>query len=215
MRSSANPMTPQAIRQILESYHSPLPIGIEAKAQKYMELMGFWGRKISLTTVREPEEIVRFHFGESIFALSVVKFEESRLADVGTGAGFPGLALKLAVPELQITLIEPNKKKCAFLHEIVRALGLNGVTIAPSTYESSGIAKNSLSIISCRALGLDKRFLSWSREILNPRGVLLLWVGYGDSEKIRGTEKGWSWGEPQLIPESTGRYILAGTPIRP
>jgi len=212
MTGSANRMTPQAIRQILESYYSPLPIGIEAKVQKYLELMEFWGRKISLTSVREPEEIVRFHFGESMFALSAVKFVESRLADVGTGAGFPGLALKLAAPELQVTLIERNKKKCAFLHEIVRLLGLDGVTILPSTYEASGIAKNSLSIVSCRALGVDRGLLSWSIEVLNPSGMLALWVGYDDSEKIRRTED-WSWGEPRLIPRTKGRCILVGRPI--
>lgn len=213
MSGSANSMTPQAIRQILESYRSPLPIGIEANVQKYMDLMKLWGRKMCLTSVREPEEIVRLHFGESIFALSVAKFEESRLADVGTGAGFPGLALKLAVPELQVTLIEPNKKKCAFLHEVVRALGLRDVTILPSTYEASGMTKNSLTIITCRALGVDKRVLSWSRDVLNPSGMLVLWVGHDDSEKIRGTD-GWSWSDAALIPGTKGRYILVGRPIK-
>jgi 16S rRNA (guanine527-N7)-methyltransferase len=206
---SANSMMPQAIRQVLESYHSPLPIGIEANVQKYMQLMDFWGRKISLTSVHDRDEIVRFHLGESIFALSAVKFKEGRLADVGTGAGFPGLALKLAAPELQVTLIEPNKKKCAFLHEIVRALGLADVTILPSTYEVSGMARNSVSIITCRALRADRRLLNWSKEALDPGGLLLLWVGAEDCERLR-TNQDWSWGEPALIPGTKGRYILVG-----
>lgn len=209
MSRSPNSMTIEHIRQILESYHSPLPVGIEAKVQKYMELMELWGRKISLTSVRDPEEIVRFHFGESIFALSIVKFEESRLADVGTGAGFPGLALRLAVPELRVTLIEPNRKKCAFLHEIVRSLQLENVTIIPSGYESSGIAGNSLSTIACRALGIDKPLFSWSHEVLGIHGAILLWLGHDDAEKARRIE-GWHWGEPALIPGTKGRYILAG-----
>src|ERR1700733_5078334 len=83
----------------------------------YMSTLRQWNQKISLTAVTEPSKILNFHFGESLFAGSEVDIHEGRLADVGSGAGFPGLALAMANPRLFVTLIDSNSKKAAFLSE--------------------------------------------------------------------------------------------------
>lgn len=206
-------LTPVRIRQILGEYHRPMPEGIELQVAKYMNLLTLWGKKMSLTTIREPEEVVRVHFGESIFAFSLGPLPEGRLADVGTGAGFPGLALKLAIPELSVALIEPNRKKCAFLHEVVRALDIANVSVMPFPFQSAGIAENSLASVTTRALAVDKAFLRWSQSVLQPSGSIFLWLGERDCGEVASSD-GWRWDSPRLIPGSKGRYILRGAPIK-
>lgn len=202
-------MNPERIRQLLEPYLRPLPDRIEYKVQKYMALLDKWGSKMPLTSIHDPEEVVRFHFGESIFALSAAGIKNGRLADVGSGAGFPGLAIKLGSPALSVLLVEPNKKKCAFLHEIVRSLELNGVQVISSTFESSRIEVASLSAVTSRALGRKNGLLAWARKKLVPDGSIILWVGDEDSRTIS-TSLGWSWGTPVLIPRTAGRFLLRG-----
>jgi len=209
------PIPPATIRHILEEYHWPLPEGIELQVAKYMEVLALWGQKMSLTTIRDPEEVVRVQFGESIFALSLGSLPEGRLADVGTGAGFPGLAMKLALPEISVALIEPNNKKCAFLHEAVRTLGLTDVSVMPFPFRSAKINKGALGSIATRALAVDKPFLKWSHAILHPSGRIFLWLGEQASREVKssgGAE--WNWDTPALIPGSKQRYILRGAPTK-
>src|SRR5690242_4781686 len=109
-----------------------------AKINAYIDLLMFWNAKMSLTAVRKPQDILRFHFGESLFPLQFLDIRRGRLADVGAGAGFPGFAIKIFRPELGLIPIEPNKKKCAFLAELTRVLDLSAVEIIPEPFEQSG-----------------------------------------------------------------------------
>lgn len=163
---------------------------------------------MALTSIVDPDELVRFHFGESIFALSTGGME-GRLADVGTGAGFPGLALKLARPTLSITLIETNSKKCAFLHEVVRCLEMERVEILRTGFETSKIAPDNFSFVASRALGRHKEILDWAFTKLQADGTVLLWVGQEDTANIS-TNAGWEWEPELLIPGTRERFLLRG-----
>ena len=91
----------------------------------YIELLLRWNRRMNLTAVRQPERIVTRHFGESLFLAGHVGLTRGwKVVDVGSGAGFPGLPLKIYAPEIALTLIESNNKKATFLREVVRTLGL-------------------------------------------------------------------------------------------
>jgi 16S rRNA (guanine527-N7)-methyltransferase len=181
-----------------------------ATLAKYLELLRKWNQIIPLTSIEDDTEIVARHFGESIFAGSILPMSRGRLADVGSGAGFPGLPLKIAFPELQVTLIEPNIKKCAFLREVQAGLGLSGMEVIRSRYEDFHIAPGSLDFICSRALGGYKRLLQWSKAILNPGNHAILWLGTEDS-KLLTKVGGWNWALPVKIPESRQRVLLAGT----
>jgi 16S rRNA (guanine527-N7)-methyltransferase len=95
----------------------------------YLEEIIRWSARTNLTALRRPEEIVRAGFLDSLACLPLIPPEASRAVDVGSGAGFPGLPLKLARPELSFTLVEASRKKVTFLHHVVRRLGLAGVRV--------------------------------------------------------------------------------------
>src|ERR1700719_2808829 len=105
-----------------------------AQIQRYMTILLKWNEAVNLTAIRDPLEILHRHFCESMFAASVVKLGKCRLADIGTGAGFPGLALKILLPETQIVLVESNFKKATFLAEVVRALRITRANLLGSRY---------------------------------------------------------------------------------
>ena len=93
---------------------------------RYARLLCDWNEKINLTAITAPEEIVIKHFADSLSLLQTASFpQNAAVIDVGTGAGFPGLALKIARPDLRVTLLDSTKKKLAVLEEISGALGLS------------------------------------------------------------------------------------------
>jgi 16S rRNA (guanine527-N7)-methyltransferase len=183
-----------------------------ARIREYVLLLLKWNRSVSLTSVTDALEIVGRHFGESMFASKLLPVEKCRLADVGTGAGFPGLALKIVCPAIELTLIEANKKKCAFLAEATRILGFADVEIRPERFEQIRPETVRLNIITSRAVGEFKQLIHWSKSALARRGHLMLWVGAEDSTRIAGT-LGWNWQPAVRIPDSQRRFILVGRPI--
>jgi 16S rRNA (guanine527-N7)-methyltransferase len=115
------------IRTILKPYLDPqereAPSPLFDQLSVYLDLLLRWNARTNLTAIREPEEIVRRHFGESLFTAAHLP-AATTLLDFGSGAGFPGLPIQLFHPHLQVTLAESQNKKATFLREVVRTLGL-------------------------------------------------------------------------------------------
>src|SRR5271167_1724775 len=119
------------IAELLQPFAEPHMLSPELSAQleAYLDLLLRWNARINLTAVRDPEQIVTRHFGESLFAARILRDDGAftplpvSLADVGSGAGFPGIPIKLFVPEIHLTLIESQNKKATFLKEAIRVLG--------------------------------------------------------------------------------------------
>jgi len=200
------------IRRILLPYGgNALTDSQLASLAKYLELLKKWNQTIPLTSIENDTEIVARHFGESIFPGPLLPMSRGRLADVGSGAGFPGLPLKIAFPELQVTLLEPNLKKGAFLREVQSTLGLSNVEVVRSRYEDFHAAPGSFDFICSRALGGYKRLLLWCKALLKPGGQVILWLGTEDSNLLMRV-KGWNWALPVKIPESRQRVLLIGAP---
>lgn len=104
-----------------------VPADLYQKLALYLELLLKWNARTNLTAIREPEEMVRRHFGESLFvglALAGRLKAGDSVLDYGSGAGFPGLPVQLLLPEVQVTLAESQGKKVSFLREAVRVLGV-------------------------------------------------------------------------------------------
>ena len=126
------------IAEILSVYGIATSPALAGAIRTYISMLVRWNSRISLTTVVDPVEILKFHFGESLFAISKVPISFGRLADVGSGAGFPGLPLGIFLPDLEVVLIESNVKKAAFLSEVIRELKADNVTSAARTSREYG-----------------------------------------------------------------------------
>lgn len=181
--------------------------------ERYIELLLLWNRKINLTSLTSRREILERHFGESIFALPLVPMVTGRLADVGSGAGFPGLALKIACPEMGVVLVEASHKKATFLGEVKRSLGLEGVEIVCARIEQLAVQAGFVDFVSARAVGSLPKILLWSLRALPPTGNLVLWLGSDQAIKVAKTA-GWLWRSPVIIPGSRRRVLLIGEPAR-
>src|SRR6201989_3431861 len=118
------------IANLLAPFLPSPPPEILPKLSAYLDLLLKWNARTNLTAIRDPEEIVRRHFGESLFAASHLPFETTdgsppppaTLVDLGSGAGFPGLPIALLRTGVQVTLAESQNKKAVFLREAVRTL---------------------------------------------------------------------------------------------
>lgn len=108
---------------------------------RYMNLLIEWNEKMNLTAITEPKEIILKHFIDSITILKYID-DNSKLVDVGTGAGFPGVPLSIMNPTLKITLVDSLNKRLIFLEEVVKELNLKNIEIVHARAEEFGQNKN-------------------------------------------------------------------------
>lgn len=212
---SNNALPDQQIADLLEPYHFTPDELFCNRARAYIELLLKWNLTISLTTIVEPSKILEFHFGESLFARSSGMFQNGRLADVGSGAGLPGIPLAMAAPSLSVELIESNSKKYAFLAEAIRAMALDNCRAVRSRFEmlppEAGGADQKLDYVTSRALGQFDLLMRWSKSVLSSSGMLALWVGESEMTNVAQVP-GWSFANGLPIPKSERRFVLVGHP---
>jgi 16S rRNA (guanine527-N7)-methyltransferase len=177
--------------------------------QQYIRILLHWNEKINLTAIRDPLEILNRHFCESMYAAVAVPVENGRLADVGSGAGFPGIPVKIIRPDLQVFLIESNIKKATFLAEVIRELGLTDARVMVSRYEELGEEVAPLDFACSRALGEFSAFLEWARSDRIAAKQVILWIGARDLPEIQKIRT-WEWLEPIHVPNSLKRLLLVG-----
>jgi len=203
------PIAEETIRRALDEYRIPVDEKQVLLIQEYMKTLRRWNEKLNLTAIRDPLEILYRHFCESMFGAGAIPVDKGRLADVGSGAGFPGVPLKIARPGLELFLVESNIKKGTFLAEVTRELELSNVRVLISRYEELGEEVAPLDTVCSRAVGEYPSFLAWAASLQVNAGRVALWIGGRDLDEAR-KSKSWEWREPILIPQSLQRYILVG-----
>jgi 16S rRNA (guanine527-N7)-methyltransferase len=213
-------MPPPDIASLLVPYMEPdnlalgLPETLLAQLSIYLDLLLRWNTRTNLTAVRVPEQIVTRHFGESLFAArqifpagnSGLTFAAS-LADVGSGAGFPGLPMKLWAPELQVALIESHEKKATFLREVVRALRLTGVEVRSGRAE---LVTATFDVATLRAVESFDEVVAVAARLVRPGGRLGLLIGEDQVAKARQLLPALEWEKPVPTPNSQRRVVLVG-----
>jgi 16S rRNA (guanine527-N7)-methyltransferase len=197
----------------MESTEGPpaLPESLLSQVAAYLDLLLRWNARTNLTAIREPQEIVTRHFGESFFAArQIVPAGKSpqTLADVGSGAGFPGLAIKLWAPQLEVTLIESHQKKATFLREVVRSLNLTGIEVVAKRAET---VDRTFDIVTLRAVEHFGEALLSSDKLLNPAGSFVLLIGEDQAAPARAALPALKWDDTVIIPNSQRRVVLIGT----
>lgn len=164
-------------------------LGIEATKERvsafltYLTELKKWQKAYSLTSLKKDEDIVAKHFLDSCLYLAALPEGSILVADVGSGAGFPGVPIKIIRPEIVMTLIEPSRKKSAFLRHIIRKLGIEGISVLESRIEELGGA---FDIIVTRALYTAKEFVEKASPLLRPGGMLVMSKGPKVSEELLG-----------------------------
>jgi 16S rRNA (guanine(527)-N(7))-methyltransferase RsmG len=238
----------------------------------YIDLLLRWNARINLTAIRDPEQIVTRHFGESLFAArhlvpcgagtlarvephlategpsktgatavppvegravvrpgqpndsqttcqdagqSVTPAEPNStrsrsVVDLGSGAGFPGLPIKIWSPHTSVTLIESNQKKVAFLREVIRALTLTDIDVFPRRAEDYPAA--SALLLTLRAVERFEAILPAAARLLFPGGTLALLIGQSQVAQAQTLLPAFSWHEPFPIPLSSSRLLVRATP---
>lgn len=173
----------------------------------YAALLLKWNDKVNLTSIVQPDEILARHFGESLFAASQIAPDSRTLLDVGSGAGFPGLALKIARPEIEVTLLEPVLKKVAFLKEAARTLEFPA-TILACRVEDLPPQSALYDVITTRAVKMQPAILRACDRLLAKDGCLICWTAPEDAGRLRAAPE-WVW-EAKPIPKSENRILLVG-----
>ncbi len=214
--STTSPAPPSAavIRRALGEFKLPAYDDQVLQIQQYIGILLAWNEKINLTAIRDPLEILYRHICESMYASVAVPVENGRLADVGSGAGFPGLPLKIIRPNLRVFLVESSIKKVTFLAEVTRELGLKDVQVLARRYEELGEEVAPLDFVCSRALGEFPAFLEWANSQQIAAKQVILWIGARDLPEIQ-KNRTWDWAEPIQVPNSLRRLLLVGTKNSP
>jgi 16S rRNA (guanine527-N7)-methyltransferase len=204
------PLSSEIIRRALAEFQLSASDVQVLQIQQYIKVLLSWNEKMNLTAIRDPLEILNRHFCESMYAAVAVPVENGRLADVGSGGGFPGLPLKIMRPDLQLFLIESSIKKATFLAEVVRDLELTEARVLVGRYEELGEEVAPLDFVCSRALGEFAPFLEWARSEQIAAKQVILWIGARDLPEIQKIHT-WEWREPIPVPNSLRRLLLLGT----
>jgi len=143
---------------------------------KFYQLLIEWNEKINLTTITEYEDVYLKHFYDSLTLYKEVNLNENlTLCDVGTGAGFPGIVLKICFPNLKITLIDSLQKRVNYLNEIINELGLTDIEAIHARMEDfSRLNEEQFDIITARAVANMNILLEISVKALKINGHLVL-----------------------------------------
>ncbi len=185
-----------------------------SQLDSHLDLLLRWNARMNLTAVRDPEHIVTRHFGESLFAARILLgndidcSEGCAVADLGSGAGFPGIPIKLYAPEIRLTLIESQGKKATFLREVIRTLGLQGTQVFCGRAEQWG---ETADFVTLRAVEQFQRSLPIAAQLVGGKGKLCLLLGARQvpiAQQAVGAS--WEWQEPETVPQSDQRVVLVG-----
>jgi 16S rRNA (guanine527-N7)-methyltransferase len=209
-----------------------------AQISTYIDLLIRWNSRINLTAIRTPEAIVTRHFGESLFAARHLLFSSANrsagpaaidatgvplvgpahssapspateyLVDFGSGAGFPGLPMKIFSPCTRVTLIESNKKKVTFLREAIRALTLTNIDVFPG--RADDFAPASATRLTLRAVERFDAAIATAIPLVAPGGVLALLIGQSQVEHAQALAPTLRWSPPLAVPQSETRVLLCG-----
>lgn len=204
-------LTRNAVRALLEPFDLPLSDDSIDRLIMYLQLLLRWNQRINLTAIWTQEECVTRHFGESLLLSRHTRLR-GRLLDIGSGGGFPGLALKLVAEDVEVVLLEPVAKKRAFLKEVLRACRFEKVKVLGARLEeySPDSQSSKFDIITVRAVGGLELLVPVATGLLKPGGRLCLWVGRRQVDAIQAASPELKWLKPVVIPMSQERRIIQG-----
>lgn len=157
------------------------------KFQRYMELLIEWNEKLNLTAITEPDEIVEKHFIDSLTLLLACGLKEGgKLLDVGTGAGFPGVPVKIMRPDLEVTLLDGSNKRLNFLGQLCGELGIECRRVHKRA-EEAGLDKamrESYDLVTARAVAQLRVLCEYCLPLVKMKGFFVAMKGPGAGDEL-------------------------------
>lgn len=159
------------------------------------------------TTVRSPADAVDGHIADALSALAIPQVRQARsVADLGAGAGIPGLVLATALPAAQVALVEANKRKCAFLERAASQMALENVTVIPERAEAWGGGLERHDLVTARAVAPLAVLVEYAAPLMVVGGALVAWKGRRDAGEER---------DGAAAAEATGLVLAEVRQVRP
>jgi len=153
---------------------------------RYFTELGKWSKKMNLVAKGDDRTLIETHFLDSLTMLPLLRRQapENSLLDIGSGAGFPGLALKCALPELPITLAEPRQKRVSFLKHVIRTLKLPTIEVWPDRIEPDPATNHRFPLITSRAFADIAGFLTACQHLSPDNGLIICMKGPKYEEEL-------------------------------
>ena len=155
-------------------------------ARYYDELL-LWNEKVNLTRITGELEVIINHFIDSLVPERFLPFG-AVVADIGSGAGFPGIPLKIIRPDLEVTLFESSFKKVAFLRHVIRLLQLKGIVVSPERAGAKASGMTKYLVCIGRAVAALPAFLQVAERMVAPKGLIVAMRGARFQEELRAVE---------------------------
>lgn len=153
--------------------------------EEYFKLLVSENKKYNLTSIINEEDVYLKHFYDSLTIVKIINLNNQSMCDIGTGAGFPGLVLKIVFPELNVTLLDATNKKCKFLQNVIDELKLENITVINERAEEySKKIREGYDIVTSRAVAPLKHLLEYSIPLLKVKGRFIALKSNLDAELI-------------------------------
>lgn len=158
------------------------------KLEKYYEILERENKLYNLTAITEKESVFLKHFYDSLTIVKIIDLNDESLCDLGTGAGFPGMVLKIMFPNLKITLIDATLKKCNFLEKVIKELNLENIKVINARVEEyAKIEREKYDIVTARAVAPLKHLLEYGIPLLKVNGTFIAMKG-NINDELNGIE---------------------------
>ena len=204
-------LDPEEVCHLLRPYLDQEPSrALCEKVQRYVALLELWNKKLNLTSVREPRNMVERHVGESFYMARLLP-EFATLLDLGSGAGFPGLPISMLRPEADVMLAEAQVRKAVFLREAAWMTGSHARVWAHRVEEMEHGYR--FDVVTLRAVDNMQEALTAAMDRIEPGGTLAFFTGEGGVTRL--PEAHWADVSTHNVPRSNGRIMIARLALDP